>query len=191
MKKLYLSFVLASTISFSIQAQSFSPNDYLMVVESPMRVMKSHIEADSIILASIALPVNPADENLRLLISSMYRTVTDSLTRGVGIAAPQVGVSKRVMLVKRLDKLNEPFEAYINPTIIQYTELKDLRSEGCLSIDNFRCEVERPYAILLTYLNIYGEYRIEMVEGFTARIFQHEIDHLDGLLFPERASNVD
>jgi peptide deformylase len=118
----------------------------------------------------------------------MYKTVTDSLSLGVGIAAPQVGVNKRVILVQRFDKAGEPFEAYLNPTIIQYTALQETRREGCLSVDNFRCEVERSYAILISSFSVDGIFRIEMVEGFTARIFQHEIDHLDGILFTERVT---
>jgi peptide deformylase len=116
----------------------------------------------------------------------MFRTVTDSLSRGVGIAAPQIGVNKRVIIVKRFDKLNEPFEAYINPKILQFSMLQATREEGCLSVDGIRCEVERPYAILVSYTTVWGESKTEMVEDYTARIFQHEIDHLDGILFTER-----
>ena len=187
MKRLILLSFLVVSSSVLLRAQLFEPDGYLLGVDTPLRVTKSHIVNDSLILNAISVPVDLFDNELKLLISSMYRTVTDSMSLGVGIAAPQVGVNKRVILVKRVDRINQPFDAYLNPAIIQYSDLKESRSEGCLSVDNFRCEVERSYAILVTYFTVYGDYRIEMVEGYTARIFQHEIDHLDGILFTERA----
>lgn len=186
MKTICIILVFVHALFARVNAQSFEPDNYLKNVQNPNRIFKSHIPTDSLILQRVSDPVELSDSSLSTLIARMYRTVTDSLSRGVGIAAPQLGVSKRVILVERLDKSVQTFEAYLNPCIIQYTKLKDLRTEGCLSIDSFRCEVERPYAILLTYFTVYGEFRIEMVEGFTARIFQHEIDHLNGILFTER-----
>jgi peptide deformylase len=183
-----LTILLAFTTSIS--AQVFSPASYIEQLSSPSRVFKSHLPADSIVLTTPSANVSPFDPSIKILISQMYRTVIDSLSRGVGIAAPQIGVNKRVILVQRLDKTEQPFEAYINPIILQYSKLKALRAEGCLSIDDFRCEVERPYAILVAYFTIAGEYKMEMVEDFVARIFQHEIDHLDGVLFPERVAGV-
>ncbi len=183
----YLLFVLFLLVGSSSFSQHFSPQNFLLNDVSESRVTKSHIPADSIILSSVSQQVDLEDETLPWLISTMYRTVTDSLSRGVGIAAPQVGVNKRVILVQRFDKSNEPFEAYINPTIAQYSILKENRKEGCLSVDGIRCEVQRPYAILVSYFTVEGVYRIEMIEGFTARIFQHEIDHLNGILFTQRA----
>jgi peptide deformylase len=187
MKQLFtVLIVLGVTFNQQLSAQLFSPADYIEEISMPVRVFKSHIPNDSIILNSISVPVSPSDANLKLLISKMYKTVTDSLSRGVGIAAPQIGINKRVILVQRFDKPNEPFEAYINPSIIQRSDLMALRTEGCLSVDDYRCEVERSYAILINYFTVDGIFNTEMVEDFTARIFQHEIDHLDGILFPER-----
>lgn len=191
MKQLFTIFLLLGMVfNQQLIAQSFSPTGYIEEMTKPVRVFKSHIPNDSIILNSISVPVSPSDANIRTLISKMYKTVTDSLSMGVGIAAPQIGINKRVILVQRFDKPNEPFEAYINPTIIKYSELMALRSEGCLSIDDYRCEVERSYAILLNYFTVDGDFNTEMVEDFTARIFQHEIDHLDGILFPERTTET-
>ena len=170
----------------AVNAQTFVPTDYLDYSIDAVRVYKSHIPSDSIVLHSVSVPVKHDDPGLRTLISMMYKTVTDSLSRGVGIAAPQIGINKRVVLVQRFDKPNEPFEAYINPTIIKYSNLKAMRAEGCLSIDDIRSDVERSYAIFLSYFSIDGEFKMEMVEDFVARIFQHEIDHLDGILFTER-----
>lgn len=187
MKKL-LTFLLALLCLYSvnIQAQSFSPESYIIAQPNPSKVFKSHIKSDSLILNKPSEFVSPLDSSIKTLISRMFRTVTDSLSRGVGIAAPQIGVNKRVIIVKRFDKLNEPFEAYINPKILQFSMLQATREEGCLSVDGIRCEVERPYAILVSYTTVWGESKTEMVEDYTARIFQHEIDHLDGILFTER-----
>ncbi|PKP39507.1 MAG: peptide deformylase [Bacteroidetes bacterium HGW-Bacteroidetes-15] len=187
MKQLFTITVLWCILSVSVlNAQIFVPTDYLDENIDLARVYKSHVPNDSIVLHTISAPIKLDAPELRSIISMMYKTVTDSLSRGVGIAAPQIGINKRVILVQRFDKPNEPFEAYVNPTIIKYSMLKAMRTEGCLSIDDFRCEVERSYAILLGYFSIDGEYKLEMVEDFVARIFQHEIDHLDGILFTER-----
>ena len=167
-------------------SQTFEPAGYILQMDKPARVMKSHLKPDSIILHTVSTPYDMNEPGLKELVSQMYRTVIDSLSRGVGIAAPQIGVNKRVIIVQRFDKPEEPFEAYVNPTIIQYSNLKALRNEGCLSIENCREVVERSYAILLSYYTVKGEFKLEMVEDFTARIFQHEIDHLDGILFTSR-----
>lgn len=187
MKQVFTAFLLISFVFINqTKSQEFWPCDYIDYSFSKAKVFKSHISKDSLILHSISKPVSFDDSTINALISQMYLTVIDSLSKGVGIAAPQIGINKRVILVQRFDKDKEPFEAYINPTIIKYSDLKALRAEGCLSIDDLRSEVERSYAILISYFTINGDYRIEMVEDFVARIFQHEIDHLDGILFTER-----
>ena len=106
------------------------------------------------------------------------------MSLGVGIAAPQVGILKNIIWVQRFDKDKFPFEVYLNPKIIQYTEKKQDCMEGCLSIPNRRATTKsRAYAILIEYDQLDGSHKTEMVEGFTAVIFQHEIDHLNGILF--------
>jgi peptide deformylase len=114
----------------------------------------------------------------------MFNTVTSPKNLGVGIAAPQVGILKNVILVQRYDLKKFPIEAYINPKITKFSKLKQPCLEGCLSIPN-RMDTtrNRAYAILLEYENIKGEHKTEMIEDFTAVIFQHEIDHLNGILY--------
>jgi peptide deformylase len=102
---------------------------------------------------------------------------------GVGIAAPQVGLLRRIIWVQRFDKEGFPFEVYLNPVIRQYSQLKQCGPEGCLSIPERRDSVFRAYAILLEYDTPQGQHLLEMVEGFTAVIFQHEVDHLNGILY--------
>jgi len=103
---------------------------------------------------------------------------------GVGIAAPQVGILKDMIWVQRFDKEGFPFEVYINPVIRQYSTKKQDCREGCLSIpDRSDTTKTRAYAILLEYDRLSGDHITEMVEDFTAVIFQHEIDHLHGVLY--------
>lgn len=151
-----------------------------------MRVFKINKPKDSILLRtpSAKVDVQKNKEILNLLIERMKTTMVDSVNMGVGIAAPQVGILKRVIIVQRFDKENLPIEGYINPVIVQYSKKKQTRREGCLSIPGRRDTLSsRAYAILLEYDNLEGTHKTEMVEDFTAIIFQHEIDHLDGILY--------
>jgi len=104
---------------------------------------------------------------------------------GVGIAAPQVGLQRQIILVQRFDKANEPFEIYINPIIKSCSDEQKLGKEGCLSIPNYTAEVFRPIKIMLEYVDLDGKKHIEEISGFTSVIFQHEIDHLNGILFTD------
>tara|TARA_R110001583_G_scaffold184701_1_gene344220 strand:- start:5324 stop:5998 length:675 start_codon:yes stop_codon:yes gene_type:complete len=153
---------------------------------SPMRVYKITSNSDSLLLRTKSSYIKPDAQNLLLqtFVKRLYRTVTDSLSLGVGIAAPQVGILKNIIWVQRFDKENFQFEVYLNPTIIQYSLKKQTYREGCLSIPN-RSDIvkDRAYAILIEYDMINGAHKTEMVEGFTAVIFQHEIDHLNGILY--------
>jgi peptide deformylase len=156
---------------------------------APMRVLSIYNNKDSVLLRTKSVDVTPDsnDTLLRNLIERMYATVNDSLTQGVGIAAPQVGILKNIIWVQRFDKSGYPFEVYFNPKILRYTQKKLSWVEGCLSIPGMRdTTTTRSYAILLEYLGQDNSHNIEMVEGFTAIIFQHEIDHLNGILYLDR-----
>lgn len=151
-------------------------------------VRKLHIPQDSVILRSKSFDVIPdsTDLVLKTLVYRMYKAMRDTAAPGVGIAAPQVGINRNIIWVKRYDKENEPFHVYLNPKIRQYSRLKRAAIEGCLSIPNRRETVVRSYAILIEYDTMDGKHYIEMVEDYTARIFQHEIDHLNGVLYIDR-----
>jgi peptide deformylase len=151
-----------------------------------MRVLQVTDSADLKVLKAVSINIDPKDKSLPLLIDRMYATVNDSLNAGVGIAAPQVGINRSVIWVQRFDKPGEPFEVYINPKITWSSKLMRKGAEGCLSIPDIRGDVLRNYTIRITYLDRNGKPHDEMVEGFTAVIFQHETDHLLGILFPER-----
>ncbi len=153
-----------------------------------MRVFLITNSADSVLLRtrSDSIKLEGNEEEVRYFAERLYRTVTDSMSLGVGIAAPQVGILKRMIWVQRFDKEGLPFECYINPEIRQFSEKKQKCREGCLSIPNRSDTLSsRAYAILLEYETLEGVHEIEMVEDFTAVIFQHEIDHLNGILYTD------
>lgn len=149
---------------------------------------------DSLFLRGVAKPVNKRlarSAEFSVLKERMLATVTDPTNEGVGIAAPQVGLAYRLIAVQRFDKSSEPFDFYIKPIIVSYSEEKRVGREGCLSIPGCAGQVERSAQITIRY-NSWEDFseKEETVTGFTAVIFQHEIDHLDGILFPDRAESM-
>ncbi len=161
---------------------------YIMEADphKPMRVFKINNYADSILLRteSSKVKVDPNDEVLTAFIDRLYATVRDSMSLGVGIAAPQVGVLKDIIWVQRFDKKDFPFEVYLNPTIIEYSEETQPCREGCLSIpDRSDTTYTRSETIMIEYDQLERKNVREEVSGFTAVIFQHEIDHLNGILY--------
>ena len=135
-------------------------------------------------LRNIAEPVVNFDNKLKILVNNMIETMR--LNDGIGIAAPQVNVSKRLFVVDK-KMINEEWDAevYINPEIIK-VEGGELFEEGCLSIPGIRAEVERPIKIKVKFQNLKGETIKEEMNGLLARVFQHEYDHLEGILFVDR-----
>ena len=126
--------------------------------------------------------------NLRI----MKKSQLDSL--GIGLAAPQIGWEVRVMSVG-ISKENQerypnaphiPFHYWINPEIIDVSRETNWTWEGCLSVPGVRGWVERPAAITMVGYNEHGQRKEESFEGFSARVMQHEYDHLNGCLFPMR-----
>ena len=101
----------------------------------------------------------------------------------MGIAAPQVGLHRNVVAVQRFDKEGEPFEFFINPEIVERVGDKADGGEGCLSVPELYGNVSRWQEIVLRYRDEEFVEHTERIEGFTAVIFQHEVDHLAGRLF--------
>ena len=171
-------------------AKNFSEADKKIILNGDIN-QKLHVyqttnakELEILKLSSSDIQYN--DPLLETLKKRMYLTVTNPEHAGVGIAAPQIGINKNLIWVQRFDKTDEPFEFYINPKIIWRSKLTRLGTEGCLSIPDRREEVQRSYAIRLQYWNAKGDIIEENIEGFTAVIFQHEVDHLYGILYPDR-----
>ena len=179
-----------SNTNFSSQQLSMILND---LPDKPMRVFKINNVKDSLLLRqkSEDVTIVKGDKTLKHFTDRLYATVRDSISLGVGIAAPQVGILKNIIWVQRFDKEEFPFEVYLNPKIVQYSQKKQTRAEGCLSIPNRRETLNcRAYAILLEYDTLDGEHKTEMVEDFTAIIFQHEIDHLNGILYIDLVDEI-
>ncbi|WP_026991440.1 peptide deformylase [Flavobacterium subsaxonicum] len=172
------------------QAQRLSDTDRALVKggdrNAKMRLLQVTEAADLKVLQTLSTNIDVKDESLLLLTQRMYATVKDTAHPGVGIAAPQIGINKNVIWVQRFDKPGEPFEVYLNPKITWRSALMRKGAEGCLSIPDIRGDVLRNYTIRLTYFDLEGKFHDEMVEGFTAVIFQHETDHLLGILFTDR-----
>lgn len=189
MKKLLYMTLIATTIltscggGFSAAEREIigSSGDGIMplwTVDVPEEEAFLRLKAEPLKASMVATP------EFQTLKERMLATVCDPENEGVGIAAPQVGVSRRFVAVQRLDKEGEPFEFYINPEIIARSEERELGGEGCLSVPDRRGDVWRSTAIRLRY-NSESDFSVveEDVEGFTAVIFQHELDHLDGVLY--------
>lgn len=154
--------------------------------DTPLRVLKTTNKRDSLVLRMKSTYVKPDPNNsvLKTFTKRLYATVRDSISMGVGIAAPQVGIKKNIIWVQRFDKENLPFEVYLNPKIISYSDTTQTVREGCLSIPN-RSETlsNRSQEIIIKYDTMENTHNTETIEGFTAVIFQHEIDHLNGILY--------
>jgi peptide deformylase len=137
------------------------------------------------VLRRRAAEVEEIDDELRALVQDMFETMYDA--EGIGLAGPQVGVSRRVIVVDLHEEGGRPL-ALINPVISAPSTETDRVEEGCLSIPGVSASVERPIRIAVDALTPTGEpVRIE-AEGMLARCLQHEVDHLDGILFIDRIS---
>lgn len=130
------------------------------------------------------------DKELSELIDDMFETMR--CEPGVGLAAPQVNVSKRVIVIEYAENEGDQpkFYALINPEITISSEETEFGIEGCLSIPNIAGEVERYSNIVVKGFNKHGNKVKVKANGWLARIFQHEIDHLDGILFTDRAIKI-
>ena len=111
---------------------------------------------------------------------------------GVGLAANQVGILKQIITINFEDKENDKRANYIlfNPSIIEYSEEKVIMEEGCLSLPEQYADIERPKKIFLEYIDENEKNIKKEIDGYEARILQHEIDHLSGILFVDYLSSL-
>ncbi|MCB9111760.1 MAG: peptide deformylase [Anaerolineales bacterium] len=151
------------------------------------------------ILRKKARPVTQFDKDLQTLIDDMIETMREA--PGVGLAAPQINLPMQLAVVEYAEGEDEEMEedapppqkklfVLINPEITKVSDEKVMGIEGCLSIPGLVGEVERHEAIQVKALNRHGKPVKLKVDGWMARIFQHEIDHLHGVLFTDRATRV-
>ena len=149
---------------------------------------------DSAILRTPCVDLTKAElksKDLKTLIAKMLATVRAPQHDGVGIAAPQVGISKRIICLQRFDKEGGPFECYLNIHVDSLFGDIGKGPEGCLSVPPMRGLVPRYTSVIVSYVQPETlEPRRDTVTGYTAVIFQHECDHLDGILYIDRADTV-
>ena len=136
------------------------------------------------VLKSRATPVDQFDDALRAQIARMGGLMNDAL--GVGLAAPQIGLSQR-LLVYRVGQ-DAPLIALVNPEIEWRSGDEEVAEEGCLSIPGIAVDVDRPVHVRVRAQDESGDERVVEASGLEARVIQHEIDHLDGVLILDRTS---
>ncbi len=182
--------ILFLLFAISVSAQKFTKEERKIIESGDKKTMLKVIEItdekELKILKSVSKDIDPKDDLLPLLAERMYLSMRDPNNPGIGIAAPQIGINRNIIWVQRFDKAGEPFELYLNPRIIWRSKLLQKGPEGCLSIPDITGNVLRNYTIKLTYQDKTGKQFEELIEGFTAVIFQHETDHLNGILFTDR-----
>lgn len=149
---------------------------------------------DSAVLRTPCVDLTPAElksRELKTLMAKMLATVRSPQHDGVGIAAPQVGIGKRVVCLQRFDKEGGPFECYLNIHVDSLFGDIGKGPEGCLSVPPMRGLVPRYTSAIVSYIQPETlEPKRDTVTGYTAVIFQHECDHLDGILYIDRADTV-
>lgn len=163
-----------------------------------MRILTIDNDADLAVLRKASVNFNVEDLNTPEYASLSRKLVKtlESTDGGVGLAAPQVGINRRVVAVQRVDKEGEPIEVYANIFIEEMRGEPESGSEGCLSVPGLRGEVMRYKDITIRYTDINSD-RLDQpreiredVKGFAAVIFQHEVDHLEGVIYIDKAENL-
>ncbi len=145
-------------------------------------------------LKTVSTPVETFDDELRTLVADMFETMYDA--PGIGLAAIQVGVPQRVLVIdlqEQEDEEGKPIRAprvFINPEILDPSAEQSLYNEGCLSVPDQYAEVERPASIRARWQDLDGKVHEEAMDGLMATCLQHEMDHLEGILFIDHLSRL-
>ena len=152
------------------------------------------IEAPDPLLRQISAPVEGVTDEVRALIGDMFETMYAAL--GIGLAAIQVGIPKRILVIDLQEPEAEGEEpvrdprVFINPEIVENAETLQVYNEGCLSLPDQFAEIERPDRIRVRWLDEHGKAHDEHLDGMLAICLQHEIDHLDGVLFIDHLTSL-
>lgn len=147
-------------------------------------------------LRAVAKPVATVDDSVRKIVADMFDTMYDA--RGIGLAATQVAIEQRIVVIDLQETVGEGEDAkavrtplvYINPELISVSEETNFYSEGCLSIPEQYAEVERPASCRARWLDEQGAAHEGDFDGLLATALQHEIDHLNGVLFIDHISKL-
>jgi len=141
------------------------------------------------ILKQKAQKVDVFDKQIQALLDDMLEMMYKC--NGCGLAAPQVGISKRIVVIDIAKEDEEPDPLYmVNPEIVWRSEEKEVCEEGCLSVPGMRAEVERPAEVKVKYIDYNGEEKELSAQDFLAVAVQHELDHLDGILYIDHISRL-
>jgi peptide deformylase len=146
------------------------------------------IEAPDARLKVISKPVEGVDDALRTLMDDMLETMYAA--PGIGLAAIQVGQPLRVLVIDLMDNEVKTPRHFVNPEIIWESDIANVYSEGCLSVPEQYAEVERPEKVRVRYLDYQGAPQEEELDGLMATCIQHEMDHLNGILFIDHLSRL-
>ncbi len=186
----YFVFVFSFLLCIKATAQNFTEAERKIITggdtTTRLRVIPLAEPEGYAALRALSKDIAFNDPLLPLLKERMYKAVQDPANKGVGIAAPQVGINRNLVWVQRFDKEAAPFEFYINPKIVWRSQLLRRGMEGDLSFKDKRGDVVRSYTIMFSYTDMQGNQHVEMAEDFTAVIIQHETDHLLGTLLTDR-----
>ncbi|MCB1446144.1 MAG: peptide deformylase [Rhizobiaceae bacterium] len=141
------------------------------------------------VLRQVSSPIEQVDDAVRALSTDMLETMYDA--PGIGLAAIQVGIPKRMLVIdlSKEDEDRKP-QVFINPEILQSSDERSTYEEGCLSIPDYYAEVERPARVTVKFVGIDGKEQLLDAEGLLATCLQHEIDHLNGVLFIDHISRL-
>ena len=190
----FLAGLLFGTLFKYWDSRAFTKEQRLIIRQSDSVMYVTTWPEDSAVLRTPCVELTKAElksNDLKTLMAKMLATVRSPQHDGVGIAAPQVGVGKRLVCLQRLDKEGGPFEFYPNVRIDSLFGNIGKGPEGCLSVPPMRGLVPRYTSVIVSYLDPETlEPRRDTVTGYTAVIFQHECDHLDGVLYIDRADTV-
>ncbi len=141
------------------------------------------------VLKQVSDPVEQVDDAVRKLADDMLETMYDA--PGIGLAAIQVGVPRRLLVIDISREEDDPKpQVFINPEIVSWSDERSVYEEGCLSIPDYYAEVERPASISVRHVDLAGEMQTIEAEGLLATCLQHEIDHLNGVLFIDHISRL-
>lgn len=155
--------------------------------------IRTILEAPDPRLRIKSTPVEVVDDEVRALIADMFETMYDA--PGIGLAAVQVGVPKRILVIDLMEdgpdgeRISEP-RVFINPELSDPHAELNVYNEGCLSVPDQYADVERPKAIQAKWLDENGVAHDERIEGMLATCLQHEMDHLEGILFIDHLSKL-
>jgi peptide deformylase len=140
-------------------------------------------------LRAVADPIDAVDDDIKALAKDMLDTMYDA--PGIGLAAPQIGVMKRIVVMDLAKEGEKPEPmVLINPEITKFSDVVQTTEEGCLSIPELYYDVERPDAVTVKYTDLDGNEVVKDAEGKLAVCIQHELDHLDGVLYIDYLSRL-